>query len=1339
MSHPKTRTFGMVPKEQVSVTASPNALASGEEYGARWLEARRPELLALGFRVIRELGEGGMGRVLQAEDLEVPSCPSEVALKVAQTSDSTQWTRLEAEFTKLVDFLHPSVARVYKLKMLPGAPPLCCISMQLVVGMTFGSWWLAARGARAGRVSVMGSDDAAPLDRLRSVLKQIAEGISALHAAGIVHGDLKPGNLLVRPDDSVAIVDFGLASLLNRDAVSHHTRVFGGTPVYAAPEQVLGDILPQSDWYSFGVLLFRALTGVLPFDQITHSREWTELRLRQERFDPEALRPQLVDCPADLAELCLALMHPEPLCRPAAEDVTRLLGASPPTQLRTPRRSALIGRDAELAALTLAQDRASQARVLVRIHGDSGTGKTELVQQFLNGPTRDALIVFQHSCNHDDYTPFKVIRHLVLDIVRYLESLYYSEVQLLKPNGVADLTALFPELRGIKENAWDNHDGAELADWRAYAEPALRSLAQLLERIGEQRRALVTLFLDDLQWGDASGVEMLGLVISAFRRSGLLILASYCSDEQSTSPALRKLTQLVEAGAVGEVVDIEVRPLPPEHALTMLQQQLQLEHVWSDEELLRICSETGGNPAVLLLLAAQISRTRREDRDRASLEATLRSRIAGMPLSRRRLLELIALAGRPLPLPVLVQAAQASGVDAGDWQFDVSELRGMRLIRIRFAASSHMTDAPSALTPATGEAAGASGWLEIQERQLDTANDPVRQRVLSTLDKQARIQRYRCLAQALEDHDWDDPGFLYHTYLKAKERSSAARLAGRAARWAMTAGDFTHAIRFCRRALLLGTEEGLERIQLRVLLGEAIGRSGRSARAAQVFLALAGELKGMPRFDLLQRAVEHHLYAGEVDAAIALLKSCASELGLKFPLTPAGALVRYVQLRAKIWQRGQDFTPCHEARIEERNLLLIDGYYSLTRGFAFVDPWRAAGFQLQHLLLALDAGDPYRVACGIASKAGFAAASGKDLPGRSTDLLTSARAIIRELAPTVYGSGGPLPSPSAGPGLSPSTSSPAEPRFLLARDSRLTAEAVVGMVRVVSASLEGRWQDAVTAWMEEAPLLTGACRDFAWERKTATFWMLVSLRYQGHWAEFDPRMATALRSAEGDGDRFLLTLLHFAASYFGLLRDDRAEEAIRVLSAEVTPWNTEGFYVQDFFRMIARAEVALYCDDAVAADDLLQAHQKDVKEWHYLELQISRILWYSIHGRVALKLAAGAPSDRKKLLKRARREASNLTKENTAWGWGLAGLLEAGALVLEGRASAAAGILRQALECFQATAAQMRLHAAVTQECLDALPSAGVGGPRPGGLSRLSMLSVQHPGRMAGLLAPGFF
>lgn len=1329
MLHPKTLTFGISQQEQGLVISPPVAATHGGEYAARWLEEMRPELLALGFRVIRALGEGGMGKVLLAEDMEVPSCPSEVALKVSQTFDSTQWTRLEAEFSKLVDFLHPNVARLYKLKMIPGSPPLCCISMQLVAGKTFSAWWLAARGERTGRVNVLNAEEATPLTRLRAVLRQIAEGVSALHAAGIVHGDLKPGNLLVRSDDSVAIVDFGLATLLEGDSASHRSRVFGGTPVYASPEQVLGEALPQSDWYSFGVLLFRALTGVLPFDQITSSREWSELRLRQERLEPETLLPHLASCPPDLAELCLALMHPDPLCRPTADEVSRVLGASPPTCLRSSRPAALIGREAELAALSSAQEGAAYARMFVRIHGDYGTGKSELIQYFINRMARDSLIVFQHSCNHDDYTPFKVIRHLVLDIVRYLEGLYYSEVQLLKPNGVADLTALFPELRGVKENAWDNTEQSTQADWRSYAEPALRSLAQLLERIGEQRRELVTLFIDDLQWGDAGGVEMLGMLISAFRRNGLLVIAAYCSDERNTSPALRKLTQLAEAGALGEVRDIEVGPLSPDNAQLMLRQQLQFDAAWSEAELLRVCTEARGNPAVLLLLAAQILRTGGQDRDRISLENAIRSNITDMPASRRRLLELAALAGRPLALEVLVAAARLSGVDTGDWQFDISELKGLRLIRIRYAVATtpHSSEPITSLPATTGKGGGTSVWLDAEERLIDTANDHVRQLVVSTLDKDARILCFRCLAQTLEAHHVADAGLLYHYFVKAKDRESAARMAGRAARWLMLEGDFTNAIRFCRRALLLGKNNDLERIQLRVLLGEAIGRSGRSARAAQVFLALAEELQGVSRFDILQRAVEHHLYAGEVEAAIALLKSCASELGLKFPLTSAGALVRYVQLRAKIWQRGQDFTPCAEERIDERTLLLIDGYYALTRGFAFVDPWRAAGFQLQHLILALDAGEPYRVACGIASKAGFIAASGKGLPGRITDLLTQARNYIRTQAPKGDHQITPVQAEHSG----------ANQRFLLARDSRLTAEAVVGMVRVLSASLEGRWQDAITSWAEEETMLTRECRDFAWERKTATFWMLLALRYQGHWSAFDPRMALALRSAEADGDLFLQALLRFGASYFAHLRDDQPEEAYSVLSPERTPWLTEGFYVQNFFRVIAQAEVELYRDNAAAADEILEANRTAVKEWHYLELQISRILWHSIHGRVALRLATTQQADRKKLLKRARREANNLTKENTAWGRGLAALQEAGAAALEGKPGAVAGSLREALECFQATSAQMRLHTAVVQDCLEAHQSAHLGGSRLPSLPRLTALAVQNPSRMVGLLAPG--
>src|SRR5438046_5860239 len=142
-------------------------------------------------------------------------------------------------------------------------------------------------------------------NRLRSALRQLAEGVNRLHELGKLHRDIKPSNVLVTDEGRVVLLDFGLVEDINPDSPE---TLLAGTPDYMSPEQgAQSPISKASDWYSVGVILYQALTGRLPF-----RGRFFEVLLRKKTrapIQPREINPQV---PRDLNELCVRLLRRDP-------------------------------------------------------------------------------------------------------------------------------------------------------------------------------------------------------------------------------------------------------------------------------------------------------------------------------------------------------------------------------------------------------------------------------------------------------------------------------------------------------------------------------------------------------------------------------------------------------------------------------------------------------------------------------------------------------------------------------------------------------------------------------------------------------------------------------------------------------------------------------------------------------------------------------------------------------------------------------------------------------------------------------------------------------------------
>jgi eukaryotic-like serine/threonine-protein kinase len=251
------------------------------------------------YRVLRELGRGGQALVYLAEDERLGRRVALKVLKQALDPEGRQLRRFrrESEITARLD--HPGICTVFEAGDHGGIP---FIAMRLVDGETL------ARGIEAARGAPDGPHRAAVLAAL---FETVARTLHVAHEAGLVHRDIKPGNVMVTPGGDPVLMDFGLARDESGDSSVTMTGGVMGTPAYVAPEMIdarRGPVDRRTDVYSLGVSMYEALTGRLPFEAPTRHELYHRI-LATEPEDPRSLRR---DLPADLAVVVLTAMAKEP-------------------------------------------------------------------------------------------------------------------------------------------------------------------------------------------------------------------------------------------------------------------------------------------------------------------------------------------------------------------------------------------------------------------------------------------------------------------------------------------------------------------------------------------------------------------------------------------------------------------------------------------------------------------------------------------------------------------------------------------------------------------------------------------------------------------------------------------------------------------------------------------------------------------------------------------------------------------------------------------------------------------------------------------------------------------
>ncbi|MFN8122623.1 MAG: serine/threonine-protein kinase [Thermoleophilia bacterium] len=276
--------------------------------------ADRYELRAL-------LGQGGMGAVWRAWDRELERDVAIKSLLPNLAKEPDLVSRFRREARALARLRHSGIIALYDILRL--ADDELCLVLEFVPGEPMDR--LMARGP-------------VPWARCAQIGAQVCDALQAAHAEGVVHRDVKPSNILIEPGGHVRVADFGLARLAglgpgSGSDIATKTGIVMGTPGYWAPEQALGKrILPQTDLYALGAVLFEAVTGRLPFVAEEPGPAAAFMHIAAPIPDPREFRP---DVPPAAAELLMRALAKEPEQRfaSAAEMAARLrasAGGPPP-------------------------------------------------------------------------------------------------------------------------------------------------------------------------------------------------------------------------------------------------------------------------------------------------------------------------------------------------------------------------------------------------------------------------------------------------------------------------------------------------------------------------------------------------------------------------------------------------------------------------------------------------------------------------------------------------------------------------------------------------------------------------------------------------------------------------------------------------------------------------------------------------------------------------------------------------------------------------------------------------------------------------------------------------
>jgi hypothetical protein len=1210
------------------------------------------------FELVRRLGQGGMGVVFEAVDRELGT---RVALKTMQNVSGESLLFFKNEFRALQHIHHPNLIRLGEL-LVDGKNLF--FTMELVEGVELLRYVrpqdrtsnsdLATNVAATESLGVFEHDEARPLfdeKRIRSTFGQLGSALMAMHAAGKIHRDIKSSNILVTDDERVVLLDLGLVTGVHSVSIEGPGRVVG-TAQYMAPEQLRGEeVGPPADWYSFGVLLYFALTGRRPF--ATDKGLMLTQKLERDVLPPSGRVDQV---PEDLEALCLEalcldLLRAKPYERPAGLSVVeRLQGsATRGTQTSAAHETNFVGRSIELAILDSAYTEARRGRpVTVMVEGESGVGKSALVQHFLDARLPSgAGVVLRGRCYERESVSYKAVDEVMDALSLWLKESGSKVTQAL-PENVHLVPEAFPAMTNVPAIAAACHRAPVAAlKSRLAVFAAVRSLFAKVAELGP-----MVMWIDDLQWSDQDSLALLAAVLqsdSSEQPLPLLLLATIRSEAALLSK-VANLPGTVHRCTVGGLSKDDTRLLATK--LTVGQAQ--------SVDIDRVLLEANGHPLFLDALLRH-RKTHGETRG-IRLDDALVARVDAMSTEAREIFDVVVVAGGPLPQGVV---AEVLGKTFADLAKPLAELRGAQLVRTGGPHRGDVVEPFHDRVPESSLARFAAGQL-----------------------KEWHVR----LAQVLEHSPLADLEQLAFHWREAGEHASALKYATRAAVEAVGSMAFDRAARLYRMAVGMASEP-IQRRELLVALGEVLTFSGRGIEAAEVRLEAAAGAEPKDAHKLRRTAMENLVQSGSWDRGIAAIRQLLADEGISFSLSSFRSFPSMILHRARLALRGLKYKVVEEAKIDGGSLRRLDTLWSVSMALGFIDTIAAADFQSRGLYLALELGEPGRLALNFGAEAMFYQTAGHHARHRANLLFQRADELGSQLN---------------------------DPRVqVLFLSARVVGNFLVGDFRAGADALE-----RVELMHDERRV--GA----EWNHSVVQLFGLWCQWYLGDIPAFSKRFVALLRQADERNDVSLSTNLRSSfTNVYWLLRGEVAEAKRSAERARSTFY--PGVMMRHFDDLLCQANINLYEGDGEAALARFAEANWALKKSLTFSVQSARIALIDLRARAALVAAVSGRSHHHKMLASAKRDAKKIDAEKTPWASPLAALRHAGVAASLGDYTRAGGRLVAAIRGFEAC--DMKLHALLAKVRL-----AQLCGDVDQYVQQLTASGIAEPHRILQMLAPGF-